>query len=319
MTIRFRSAAVVAAVFACAAASAPVAVGFGTVNALGQNAEHEKITRRALSDFGKDTLDEIAGKSGSFGAVGAPDNPTRGLMSEAAAHCDGGDYLSSPPAPASPAYPQSKADAAAKIAACRTYIVAALNKAVEVAAPLADPGPINTSLGCAYTGSSGRAKCNVLEQLGLAFHAAQDFYSHSNWTDRAAPVPISSANPPGLENTGRAPWLDPRKEIAFPNGLITGCYDGFPESAHCEYGGLRRIKHEALNKDTGPITPTGKLTGTTPRGAINDNFQRAVEAAVDDTRDKWRYFEERAVAVYGAQKGKRIACVVRSDDRSKCK
>lgn len=318
MKIRFRSAAIVAAVFACAV-SAPVAIGFGTVNGLGQNAEHEKITRRALVDFGKDTLDEIAGKTGSFGAVGAPDNPTRGLMSEAAAHCDGGDFLSSPPAPASPAYPQSKADAAKKITACRAYIVAALNKAVEAAAPLSDPGMINTSLGCNFTGSPGRAKCNVLEQLGLAFHAGQDFYSHSNWTDRPAPVPISAANPPGLGNTGRSPWLDPRKETAFPDGLITGCYDGFPESAHCEYGQYKRIKHEALNKDTGPITPTGKLTGTTARGAVNDNFQRAVDAAVDDTRDKWRYFEERVVAVYGPAKGKLIACVVRSDDRSKCK
>lgn len=319
MTIRFRSAAIVAALFACSTASAPIAVGFGTVNALGQNAEHEKITRRALSDFGKDTLDEIAGKSGSFGAVGAPDNPARGLMSVAAAHCDGGDFLASPPAPAKPPYPQSKADAAAKIAACRAYIVAALNKAVEVAAPLSDPGIINTSLSCTYSGSAGRAKCNVLEQLGLAFHAAQDFYSHSNWTDRAGPPPLSSTNPPGLQNTGRAPWLDPRKESPFPDGLITGCYDGFPESAHCEYGSNKRIKHEALNKDTGPITPSGKLTGTTSRGAINDNFQHAVEAAADDTRDKWKYFEERVVAVYGAQKGKLIACVVKNDDRSKCK
>jgi hypothetical protein len=303
----------------CAVGSAPSAVGFGTVNALGQNAEHEKITRRALSDFGKKTLDEIAGNTGSFGAVGAPDNPTRGLMSEAAAHCDGGDYLASPPAPASPAYPQSKADAAAKITACRAYIMAALNKAVEAAAPLADPGVINTSLGCSFTGSPGRAKCNVLEQLGLAFHASQDFYSHSNWTDRAAPVSLSAANPPGLGNSGRAPWLDPRRETPFPNGLITGCYDGFPESAYCEYAQYKRIKHDALNKDTGQIPPSGKPTGTTARGAVNDNFERAVDAAVDDTRDKWRYFEERVVAVYGAEKGKRIACVVKNDDRSKCK
>jgi hypothetical protein len=33
-------------------------------------------------------LDQLAGKNNTFGAVGAPDNPLRGLMSEKAAHCD---------------------------------------------------------------------------------------------------------------------------------------------------------------------------------------------------------------------------------------
>lgn len=71
----------------------PGAAGFGTLNKLGQNAEHEHITRAALGDFDPRTLNEIAGATGSFGAVGAPDNPVRGLLFSSEAHCDNGDYL----------------------------------------------------------------------------------------------------------------------------------------------------------------------------------------------------------------------------------
>ena len=55
------------------------AQAFGTANLLGQNAEHEKITRLALAGqgFERKSLDELAGKGGTFGAVGAPDNPAR--------------------------------------------------------------------------------------------------------------------------------------------------------------------------------------------------------------------------------------------------
>ena len=74
------------------------ALAFGTINGLGQNAEHERITRQGLASFrlGALTLDELAGKKGTFGAVGAPDRPDRGLMSVSAAHCDNGDWLESP-------------------------------------------------------------------------------------------------------------------------------------------------------------------------------------------------------------------------------
>lgn len=39
---------------------------------------------------------------------------------------------------------------------------------------------------CGYVkvrGPKARAKCNVLEDLGLVLQAAQDFYSNSNWVD----------------------------------------------------------------------------------------------------------------------------------------
>ncbi|KAK3208411.1 hypothetical protein GRF29_77g616637 [Pseudopithomyces chartarum] len=73
---------------------------FGTINLLGQNSEHERITRAALacngpwspsgSCFESLSLDQLAGKDGTFGAVGAPDVP---LPFGAEAHCDDADFL----------------------------------------------------------------------------------------------------------------------------------------------------------------------------------------------------------------------------------
>jgi hypothetical protein len=305
----------------CAAISfalSPATLAFGTIHGLGQDAEHERITRAALPQFGPNTLDELAGKSGTFGAVGAPDNPLRGLMSKPDAHCDGADFLDSPAAPASPPYPQTLAQAQSRLNACRNWMIAAIERAAKLAAPLAKPGAINTSLGCVFDGKAGRAKCNVLEQLGLALHASQDFYSHSNWNDRPDGARIGPRNPPGLGQTGRAPWLDLRFVSVPPPGLITGCYDGFPESQYCEYGPNLRVKHEFLNKDKGKILPGGGSVGSTPRGQIDGNFDRAVSAAIDDTADKWLYFQERVRALYGPVKAVRIICVVISDDRKQC-
>ncbi|MEQ1780974.1 MAG: hypothetical protein ABMA14_06420 [Hyphomonadaceae bacterium] len=290
-----------------------VASGFGTVRPGSQDAEHERITRAALTQLAPKTLDEMAGTNLSFGAVGAPDI-WLALSSEA--HCDGADYLA--PAPGKPAYPQTEADAGAKLEACRTGIRRHIEAAVTAAAPLADPGMLNTSLSCAFTGSPGRAKCAVLEELGIALHASQDFYSHSNWVDTPAGGAISVSNPPGLGNSGKAPWLDLRRNDALPPGLITGCFVGKPESMFCSPNGQDRVRHASLNKDTGPITAGVGGAGTTPRGGVNGNFGKAVAAAIDDTKDKWAYFEERVVAAYGAKEGARILCVLKSDSYSQC-
>ena len=75
------------------------ATGFGTVRSsvLGQDAEHERITRQGMTTggpfLGPWTLSELAGENGTWGAVGAPDNPARGLMSSAQNHCDGADWV----------------------------------------------------------------------------------------------------------------------------------------------------------------------------------------------------------------------------------
>lgn len=294
--------------------AAPTALGFGTLNSLGQNAEHERITRAALSDFGARTLDELAGETGAFGAVGAPDNPLRGLLVSSEAHCDNGDYLA-PPDAAAPPYPRTEAQAIEALTRCREWIVHRLDEAVRAAAPLSHPNRINASLNCVFNGAPGRAKCTVLENLGLAFHAAQDFYSHSNWVDRAADAPAGIENPTGLGNAGRAPWLDPRGAAPFPSGLMSGCFQALPESLFCG----SRVRHAVLDKDLGPIRADGSAgPGTTPRGLINNNFERAVAAAIDDTRDKWAYFQERVLAAYGEADGARIICVVRGDAYRRC-
>ncbi len=300
------------------------ALAFGTINGLGQNAEHERITRSALRpySFGAKTLSEIAGKRGTFGAVGAPDNPLRGLMSTSIAHCDGGDAL------ATPGYPQSSAAALKQLSRCRQWIFRHLNNAVRFAGGLVnksgrvDATQIPRFFACVYNGKRGRAKCNVLDALGVAFHAAQDFYSHTNWTDRAAPRAIGPLNPPGLGQRGRAPWLDPRLRKRAPIGLMSGCYEGIPESRYCTYGDRKlRVRHAALNKDKGLIdVKTGRARGAkTSRGLIKGNFARAVTAAIDDTRNKWAYFEQRVRAVYGAKRGRLIICAMKKDNPGMCR
>jgi hypothetical protein len=278
----------------------PQALAFGTIRGLGQNAEHERITRRGLAGFGfgPASLDALAGKNGTFGAVGAPDNPLRGLMGNKAAHCDGGDWFDAP------GYAQSRADAQAVLAACRVYIMNNIDAAVADAGGLvrADLGLGDASApgGCAFNGRKGRAKCDVLEDIGMAFHAAQDFYAHSNWVDTPRVHP-TIADPQGLDHTAPAPWLSPAG-APFPDGLISGCYDGFPETLHC--GG--RIRHAVLNKDT-----AGSARG---RAA----YDRAMAVAAQDTWARWAYFESRLIARYGVPRGKRMICVLKSDSPGRC-
>lgn len=292
---------------------------FGTINAGVQNAEHEKITRLGLAGFniGAKTIDEIAGKTGTFGAVGSPDVR---LIFQKSAHCDGGDFL------AVAGYPQTAAGAAANIVACRKWIFSKLDEAVTDAKGLLSEGTLDKlsygKIPCIYSGKKGRAKCNVLEDLGVALHTAQDFYAHSNWADAAAPGAITPGNPPGLNQPGIAAYINPLSRTAgFPKGLITGCFDGVPESQHCTYAsGKLRIKHAFLTKDTGSIdVATGASgKGTTPRGAVANNFAKAVAIAIADTHDKWAWFEAAVLKKYGAKNGKLIICRMRSDDASAC-
>jgi hypothetical protein len=297
------------------AVAAPFAAqSFGTINSLGQNSEHEKITRLALGPMGfqPNSLDEIAGQGGTWGAVGAPDNPARGLVTQSKAHCDNGDFL------ILPGYPNPSANAQATLTTCQQWMFGNLNAAVNAADALVDAAgnirdsQIPTIISCTYMGHSGRAKCNVLEALGLAFHAGQDFYSHTNWTDAPMTVPVSIVSPPGLGNTAPAPWIDPRAGAGFPAGLISGCFVFKPESAFCP----DRVRHAVLNKDEGAITvATGAIgQGTTPRAAGNDNFKRAVTAAVQDTQNKWAYFKTSVVAKYGALRGNRMICAITNDN-----
>lgn len=289
-----------ATVFA-ALAMAGAASGFGTIRSLGQNAEHERITRAGLAGSGMEprTLDEIAGRKGTFGGVGAPDRPDRGLMSSTAAHCDSGDWLDLP------GYPQARAKAQATLEGCRKYIFAHLDAAVLAAGALAPPGRLDasqTALGCKFKGSGGSAKCRVLEELGMAWHASQDFYSHSNWVDPRVGM-SGIETPPGLANNAPSPWLAPQSRDTFPAGLISGCYDGFPEALYCK----GRVRHATLNKDT-EGAPRGK----------GGTHALAMKVAADDTRAKWTWFEGQVTQVYGQDRGARILCVLRRDNPASC-
>jgi len=308
---------------------------FGTVEGLGQRAEHERITRHALACgqpgglpqtlcFEPASMNEMGGENKTFGAVGAPDNPTRGLMSVEAAHCDSGDYLDTA------GYPHSQQAAQNALFACRTWMVDHLNLAVDDAGKIVKNHKINDSeiptiRPCLFNGHKGgllgRAKCDAFEEFGLTLHASQDFYSHTNWVDRPrAGEPTSIYNPPGLGKTGRAPWLDLRKTSPFPYGLMSGCYEHGSKSVLTDPNGVAgcqgRVTHYVLNKDKGQIDPQFS-PGTTPRGQINDNFRHAVEAAIDDTRDKWATLRERIVQKYGPQDGNLIICGLTHDNPAK--
>lgn len=306
------------------------AFAFGTIHGLGQDAEHERITRRAFtcpantpSDdcFQKKTLDSLAGAKGTFGAVGAPDRGT--LVFRAEAHCDGADHFDVA------SYPQTKAEAQAKLEACRAWMVKQLEEAVEAAGDLLDrngnirDSQIPTNVACRFGGRvKGRAKCNVLESFGILLHASQDFYSHTNWTDAADTArPLSSLNPPGLNKRGPAPWLDLRTDKPFPTGLVSGCFEAksaISEEANCNYGADKRprVKHLALNKDKGRIDPAiGE--GATERGRVSDNFRHAVEAAVADSQDKWETLKEQLILTYGPSRGTRMICALTRDKPKK--
>ena len=302
------------------------ALAFGTIHGLGQDAEHERITRHAFtcpanapSDgcFQKKTLDSLAGAKGTFGAVGTPDRGT--LVFRAEAHCDGADHFDIA------GYPQTKAEAQAKLEACRAWMAKQLDEAVEAAGDLLDrngnirDNQIPTNIACRFGGRmKGRAKCNVLESFGILLHASQDFYSHTNWTDAADKArPLSALNPPGLNKRGPAPWLDLRTDGPFPTGLISGCFEAksaISEEANCNYGPAKspRVKHLALNKDKGRIDPSIG-DGATERGRLNDNFKNAVEAAVADSKDKWETLKEQLILTYGPSRGTRMICALTRD------
>lgn len=311
-------------VVAAAILAASTAFAFGTIKGLGQNLEHERITRRAFACatgvaadecFQKKTLDSLAGAPGDFGAVGAPDRGA--LVFKGEAHCDGGDHFDVA------GYPQSKADAQAKIEACRAWMVKHLDAAVAAAAGLLDAkgrirdSEIPTVVACRYTGGKGRAKCNVLEAFGVLLHASQDFYSHTNWTDVADAGAASALNPPGLEKRGASPYLNLRGPQPFPAGLISGCFEAksaISEPKNCNYGpnAAPRVKHLALNKDKGTIDPQIG-GGTTDRGKIKDNFRNAVEAAIADSKDKWATLRERLTATYGPERARTMICALTRD------
>ncbi len=332
------------ALAAAAAAETPSRVdAFGTIRTLGQNTEHERITRAALacpagvpSDgtcFEPLSIDSLAGKGGivgTFGAVGAPDIPP---PEKAAAHCDEGDFLDAGIFPKVKRYPRTRKAANADLIACRTFLRSRFNQGLRAAPGMLDAkGRIIASQvdlsgsTCTFLGQlSGRGKCDVYDGFGRALHGVQDFYSHSNWSDaRVAGPKVTDRNPPGLAQRAVAPLMDFRRvgNPPIPARLLTGCF-----SKHEVYlspidfckAGLRRtsrVRHEDVNKDKGDIDPvTGAATNPrTKRGRVGANFARAVGLAIRDSRRQWADYRAELILRYGAQRGNLMICALTRDD-----
>ncbi|KAM7206386.1 hypothetical protein V8F20_002735 [Naviculisporaceae sp. PSN 640] len=315
-----------------------VSLGFGTsTGTLDNNAEHEKITKASLmcqgdavsgSCFSEESMGQLAGGLGTFGAVGNPDNPIWGITLEGhEAHCDMADFFPSPD------YPQSREQATAVLLDCVDHIHERFRQGIEGAAGMLDedgyliPDEVKIPLtGCSMGTAikSDNSKCTAILGFGRALHGVQDFYSHSNWADEADQNQnISVLNPPGLANTGLAPFLDSRfiGPPYIPYNLTTECWewdDETPGVGDC----LNRISHNTINKDGGEIDPvTGNPTNPNPdkgpRGGINDNFARAVRSAIAETRRQWRNFRDTIIEEHGEVKGARIICALTRDDPMK--
>jgi len=330
---------------------APAVAAFGTINTAGQQAEHERVTRTALqcvngtasdgSCFEPISMTSFAGGDGSFGAVGAPDGSTE--VFEPRAHCDDADYMDYAKWGLNGTYPRTKEQRNHVLVDCYSYLKGKWDAGIQAAAELVDEnGNLidnevklanndGKGVSCTFTGGfSNRAKCDVYDGFGRAIHGLQDFYSHSNWVDSTTITP-NATTPPGLGNHEIAPFLSmingtgPTGEN-IPDDFSTGCFNLFGKdttdgAAACIKEG-RTVTHVVLNKDKGTINvqphaqiPDANLTTnpTTPRGQIADNFERAVEGAVLETRRQWAEFRVALAAKYGSEKARVMICALTHD------
>lgn len=307
------------------AASAAAAAGLAAATALlpggaahaFTGANHEDITRAALP-WEPVTLTAMA--DAQAGAVNA--NDRRPYFDVGPLHCDNADYL----APRySAGYPRTRDEANTELLACIRTSVARFRGAVRAADGLVDAdGGVRAdqsdlSTPCAWDEKPGPAKCAVLEQLGRGWHQIEDFYAHSNWSDRPAAGPVGLGNPPGLGRTDHPPFLDIRRYSAMkdadwtrqarehiPEDLATGCYPDFDSTgvkpADCD----GRIAHNrTLNKDT----------AASPRARTGDNFGRATAGATAEITRQWNDFKAELLATYpGHGRGAQMVCALVHDD-----
>ncbi|MEW2352270.1 hypothetical protein [Spirillospora sp. NPDC029432] len=293
--------------------------------------EHEKVTRAALacpedqpSDgtcFEPDSMDVLAGYRTYLGGVGAPDSwASGGELDNADAHCDNADYIRSEDNGGN-AYVRTRAQASEQLVACLTHLRGRFQGAAREAGEVFDDdGELSgyeSRARCADYGPPGeraRAKCRFVDLFGRALHGVQDFYSHSNWVDsHDSGKPTSVSNPPGMHRSEVFPLMNFRLPVSSPSDvpeqLATGCYP----SDECQ----NRIRHdEELNKDVAQIDPaTGEVTrdGTSARGQISDNQERAVRWAISDTRRQWAEMRAEIRERYGAEKGATIICAMTHD------
>ncbi|MFF7534148.1 hypothetical protein [Streptomyces bobili] len=278
---------------------------------------HEDITRAALP-WEPITLTAMA--DARDGAVNANDH--RPYFDLGPLHCDNADYLGSRYADA---YPRTRDEATTELLACIRTSVARFRNAVRAADGLVDAdGTVRAdqsdlSSPCAWDEKAGRAKCAVLEQLGRGWHQIEDFYAHSNWSDRSAPGPIGLDNPPGLGRTELAPFFDIRRYSVMkdadwtreareriPEDLATGCYPDFDSTgvkpADCE----GRVSHNrTLNKDT----------PSSARSKTGDNFRRATAGAGAELTRQWNDFKAELLTEHpDHRRGAQMICALVHDD-----
>ncbi|MDA0161269.1 hypothetical protein OM076_13410 [Solirubrobacter ginsenosidimutans] len=325
-----RNAAVAIAAIAASLVVTSAVRGYGTLTSGGERAEHQRITRAALACpgatevacFEPSSILSLAG-GGTAGAVAAPDLDE---LTTATAHCHDADFVPG-------GYPRTRLDATASLHACREYARQRFLAAVAAADELLDsegriiPSEVALSTPCDFAAPAPtRAKCDVLEHLGRALHATQDFYAHSNWTDEPHAPPQNVNNPVGLNQTVPADVMSLRSSApaAIPDALTTGCE--ITTQTDPSFACQGRVRHTTsmpymgLNKDRGLINPSTGSTSdpTTDRGQVGDNFGRAVTAAIADTQRQWKELAEVLISPppegYGARQGKLMICALRRDD-----
>lgn len=344
-----------------AAVAAPSAQAFGTVwGILGQNSEHERVTRLGLQCgvnvqppecFQPASLDNLAGKRGSFGAVGAPDNiPLHLHRDRDYWHCDNSDWVEKN-RHGMPRYGQERDVALRRLERCiqwgrdKLYGTREIDESQPPATPdwgavpaarelvsrgrsdTANPGTGIFSPTCVFNGvRAGRPKCKVLEPFGYALHMAEDFYSHTNWADVEDPRQrLSVGNPVGLDRHDLAPFLDLRVGFRWevPGDFTGSCYP----KKRC---GDDRVIHgeseedDGLNKDKGLIDiRTGRVTNPgTRRGQVVvdgvSNFQRAVSMGAREAKRQWAVFRSALVFEYGEARAAQQICVLTLDYAEHC-
>jgi hypothetical protein len=244
-------------------------------------------------------------------------------LSLPAAHCDNVDFLTGE-------YPRTREQATGALLDCVNQLRVRFAEGVDSAAHLLDAQGqvVADEVSLDSEGRFGeatsrqaedpRAKCASLGAFGRVLHGAQDFYAHSNWADTADPTrPLGAENPPGLNLPGPSPVLDLRADVTpeIPAELTGGCFalrDQVPGVGECEL----RVTHAALNKDRGLIDPaTGEATEpTTLRGEVEDNFAKAVAAAIAESRRQWEDFRSELTDRYGRARAETMICALTHDD-----
>ncbi|MFF0415351.1 hypothetical protein ACFYUY_33570 [Kitasatospora sp. NPDC004745] len=307
---------------ACLALLCSTALGAATPAQAFSGGNHERITRAALGAGGWHPNSLTAMADGNSGAIVANDHGE--YFGIGKLHCDNADYLDPR---YDGRYPRSRQQADAEIIDCIDGSVHNFKRAVAAADRLVDANghvlAAQTSLSpaCTWNDQPGRAKCEVLEDLGRGWHQIEDFYAHSNWVDQAGPGAVGVRNPPGLGRTDLPAFFSIARYSAMsrtdwakdatghiPHDLATGCY---PDRDHTGTVSdcANRVTHDGvLNKDT----------ADSPRSAAGHNFDRAYDLAVKDITRQWNDFKGELQRRYpNNDRAKAMICAITHDHPDK--